>query len=63
MRETIIKWDIKGYKGAAIGAVPGAVIGSIMRSIIIKRKFIINGDIKKLKLWWKLYGNLISINN
>jgi outer membrane lipoprotein SlyB len=52
------KAEMEGYKGAVIGAVPGAVMGSIIGSMVVKRKFIINGDIKKVKamvkrLWGK----------
>jgi hypothetical protein len=43
------KANLKGYEGALIGAVPGAVIGSLVGSIVVKRKFIINGDIKNIK--------------
>jgi len=45
--------DLKGYKGAVIGAVPGAVIGSIIGSISVKRRFKINGDIKKIRAMMK----------
>ena len=41
--------NAKGYEDALIGAVPGAVIGSLVGSVIIKRKFIINGDIKNIQ--------------
>ena len=49
--------NLKGYEGAVIGAVPGAVIGSIIGSIAIKRKFIINADIKNIKAMMKTLWN------
>ncbi|MEP6464871.1 MAG: hypothetical protein ABJB05_01135 [Parafilimonas sp.] len=45
--------NLKGYKGALIGVVPGAVIGSIIGSIAVKRKFIINGNMKNIRSMMK----------